>query len=108
MVVHLEMLLIWYKMQLNQDGHNHQVIFKRIGNYATDVHFHHIQIPVNLSKVIDTPTKAMETIKSYVTNVYQNSMMYYRDDHRTKPVDKHQAHLAANLIRDSCEFVINT
>ena len=53
------------------------------------------------------PTKAMETIKSYMTNVYQNSMMYYRDDHRTEPVDKQQAHLAATLIRDLCEFVTN-
>jgi hypothetical protein len=30
--------------------------FKRIGNYATNVHYHHIRIPLNMSKVIDTPT----------------------------------------------------
>ena len=100
-------------LKVKQDVNSHQVVFKRIGNYATDVHFHHIRIPVNLSKVIDTPAKAMETIKTYVANVYQNSIMFYKDEHktqaRTQPgTDNEQAHLAALLIKEQCEFVTNT
>ena len=100
-------------LKIKQEGNSHQVVFKRIGNYATDVHFHHIRIPVNLSKVIETPTKAMETIKTYVTNVYQNSIMFYKDAHKTQSrsepgTGNEQAHLAALLIKEQCEFVTNT
>jgi hypothetical protein len=34
----------------------------RKGNYASDVHFHCIQIPVDLSKIIATKEKAVEEI----------------------------------------------
>ena len=73
------------------------MVFKRIENYATDVHLHNIQIPVNLSNIIKTPVKAMETIKTSTRNVYQQSLLYYWDNQKENKVDKHQAHLAAQL-----------
>ncbi len=50
-------------IKINKNVQNHQVVFKRIGNYATNVHYHHVRMPVNLSKIIDTPTEAMQHIK---------------------------------------------
>jgi hypothetical protein len=47
---------------------NHQVAFKRIGNDAKDIHFHHNWILVNLSKIIGTPEKAMKEISSFKKN----------------------------------------
>jgi hypothetical protein len=41
------------------------VVFKRIGNSATDVCYHRISISMNLQKIIETPAKAMQTIETY-------------------------------------------
>ena len=95
-------------VKINKDDKTHQVVFKRIGNYATDVHFHNIRIPVNLSTVIETPMKAMRQVKAFVNNVYQISLVYYREDHHPNTVDKHQAHVAAQLVKESSDFVMNT
>jgi hypothetical protein len=87
---------------------NHQVLFKRIGNYATNVIYHHIRISVNLSKIIDTPTETMQHIKTYVKNVYEQTVHYYRDETRGNMVDKLQAHLAGTLIKETSEYILNT
>jgi hypothetical protein len=75
-------------------GQQSPSVIQRIGNYALDVHFHHIRIPVILTKVA-------EKIRSNVKNLYQQPLMYYQDNQR------HQAHLAATLIRDSSGYILN-
>jgi hypothetical protein len=87
---------------------NHQVLIKRIGNYATNVHYLHIRIPVNLSQIIDTPTEAMRHIRTYVKDVYEQAVRYNRDERRGTMVDKHQAHLAATLVKETSEFILKT
>ena len=47
----------------------HQVIFKRIGEYATDVLFHHIHIPVNLQQQMGIGSQAMSIIQNFANNV---------------------------------------
>jgi hypothetical protein len=74
---------------------------------CTDVHYRHIRIPVKLSKIIDTPMKTMVTIDSYIKNVYHQSIMYFKDHQRGNIADKHQAHLAEQLIKDTSEFIKN-
>jgi hypothetical protein len=69
-------------LKINKQEQTHQVVFKRIGNYATDVHNQHIPILVNLSKIIDTPVMAMITVESYVKNVYHQPLMYNTDKHQ--------------------------
>jgi hypothetical protein len=76
-------------MRINKMDRTHQVVFKIIGHYTKDVHFHHIGILVNLSKVIEIPRKAMETIKGYIKNVYQQWLIYYKDNQRGNITDKH-------------------
>jgi hypothetical protein len=85
-------------VKINKEEKTHQVVFKRIRNYATDVHYRHIQITVNLSQIIDTPMKAMATIDSFIKNMYHQSIIYYKDHQRGSIADKHQTHLAAQLI----------
>jgi GTPase Era involved in 16S rRNA processing len=109
-------MLTWYMLleltqsavvRINKKDQTHQVVFKSIGHYATDVYFHHVRIPVNLSNVIETPKKAMQTIEAYIKNVYQSLLMYYNHYQRSNIADKHQAHLAAQLIKDSSHFIMN-
>ncbi len=47
-------------------------------------------------------------MKEYVKNVYQQSLVYYRDEGRGNVVDKHQAHLAATLIKEQGDYILNT
>jgi Cys-tRNA synthase (O-phospho-L-seryl-tRNA:Cys-tRNA synthase) len=82
-------------VKINKEEKTHQVVFKRIGHYTTDVHFDHIGISVNLTKIVSTPTKAMETINTCIKNVYQKSLMYHKDHQQGNIADKHQAHLGA-------------
>jgi hypothetical protein len=56
-------------IKINKNVQDHQVVFKGIGNYSTNVHYHHVRIPVNLSKIINTPTEAMQHIRTYVKDV---------------------------------------
>ena len=58
--------------------------------------------------MIETPTRAINSINQFVRNVYQQSLIYYREDHHPNNVDKHQAHLAAQLNKDSSDFILNT
>jgi hypothetical protein len=60
-----------------------------------------------MSKIIETPTKAMQQIKSYVKEVYQQSLKCYRDERRGNMMDKHQAHLAATLIKETSDYILN-
>jgi hypothetical protein len=61
-----------------------------------------------LSKIIDTPTVAMQHMKTYLKEVYQQSLIYYRDERRGNMMDKHQAHLAATLIKETSNYILNT
>ena len=47
------------------DQQNHQIIFQRIGEVATDVEFHHVQIPVPLGMQIQIADQAMQIINKY-------------------------------------------
>jgi hypothetical protein len=90
-----------------QSGQNNEVVFKRISNYATGVHFYHIRIPVNISKIVETPQK-MKKIKSFMHNVNHQSLKFYMDNKKGERIDKHLAHLAAHLMKDSIDFILNT
>jgi hypothetical protein len=94
-------------IRINKMDQIHQVVFKRIGHYATDVLFHHVRILVNLSNVIETLRKAMQTIEAYIKNVHQQLLMYFKDHQRGNITDKHQAHLAALLVKDTSDFILN-
>jgi hypothetical protein len=59
-------------------------------------------------KKINTPAKAMETLKSYVKNVYQQSVLYYRNEQRGKVVDLQHTHLQATLIKECSDIILNT
>jgi hypothetical protein len=95
-------------IKINKNMQNPQVVFKRIGNYAANVHYHHVRIPVNLSKIIDTPTEAMQHIRTYVKNVYEQAVRYNPDERKGNMVYKHQAHLAATLVKETSEYILNT
>jgi ABC-type transporter MlaC component len=90
-------------LRINKKDRTHQVVFKRIGNYMTDLHFHLVRIPENLSNIIETPRKALKAIETYIKNVYQQSLMYHKDHQRGNIADKHQTHLVAQLIKDTSE-----
>ena len=50
----------------------------------------------------------MKTIEAYIKNVNQQLLMYYKDQQRGNIADKHQAHIAAQLINDTSDFIMNT
>jgi hypothetical protein len=113
----IKFLIIWIPifnntqsavLRINKEDKTHQLVFKQKGDYATDVHFHHIQISVDLNKIINTATRAMTQMEIYFRNLYQQSLMYYKDHQRGNLADKHQAHIAAQLIRDTSDFITNT
>jgi hypothetical protein len=115
--MYLELIIMWmlaftlgyfYSDKIKWGREHLQVKFLSKINFSTNVHLHHIIIPANLPKVVDRPKKAMEMIKSYMKNVYQQSLMYYQEEQRGSIVDKAQAHPAATLIYDSSHFIINT
>ncbi len=66
-------------ISLIKQQQNHRIVFKRMGNYTTDVHFHRNRLPVNLTKIIKTPVKALETITKFVNNIYQQSFNSLRN-----------------------------
>ena len=87
------------------DPKEHQIIFRRIGDYATDVVFHHIHIPIPLDKINEVSDKAISKIKAYAENVYQESMMHYHDDNQY--ADSKKAEGYAKLITEQNLFVVN-
>jgi hypothetical protein len=50
----------------------------------------------------------MKTIETCLKNVYQQLLFYYKDHQRCNIADKHQAHLAAQLIKDTSDYIMNT
>jgi hypothetical protein len=98
MMLTIKTMLTWYMIleltqsavvRINKMDGIHQVASKRIGHYATDVHFHHVRIPVNLSKVIETPKKATKMVEGCIKNMYHQSLlMYYKGDQRGNIADK--------------------
>ena len=53
---------------------NHQVMISNIGHFATNVNFHHVRIPVNLTTIINTPKAALQKIKAQNRNVYTTTI----------------------------------
>ena len=53
---------------------NHQVIFSNIRHFDTNVNFHHVRIPVNLTTIINTPKAALQKIKAQNRNVYTTTI----------------------------------
>jgi hypothetical protein len=81
---------------VNKVDKNYQVVFKKIGNYATDVHFHHIHIPLNISKIMVTLERTMENICAQCVPITTNG----------KIMDEHQAHIVAQLMRGLSNFIL--
>jgi hypothetical protein len=82
----------------------HQIIFRRMSDYATDVTFHHIHIPVLLGMINKVADMAIAKIRSYAVNVYQESMMHYHEDNQYADTKKGEGY--AKLIADQNLFVI--
>ena len=87
------------------DQQEHQVIFQRIGEYATDVEFHHVHIPVPLGLQIQIADQAMAMIDKYAHNIYQETLMHYHKDNRYPDEEKAVAY--ATLITHQNQFVTN-
>jgi hypothetical protein len=88
-------------INLNNQEASNQVIFKRIGSYATDVHFRHIG-----------NTKNCDGNNLMIKNVFQASLMHYEESSRSNQinqlVDKHAATQAARLQLDMSQLILNT
>ena len=84
----------------------HQIIFKRIGEYATNVEYHHIHIPVNLMEQVAVADKAKHMISHYAETIYQETLMHYHQDNQYP--DEQKAKAYANLLKDQNTFVANT
>ncbi len=52
----------------------HQIIFRRMGEFGADVNFHYVHIPIPLNKINQVSDKAIEKIKACASNVYQESI----------------------------------
>ncbi len=87
------------------DQQEHQVIFQRIGDYATDVEFHHVHIPVPLGLQIQIADQAMELITKYAHNIHQETLMHYHKDNRYPDEEKAEAY--ATLLTHQNQFVTN-
>ena len=87
------------------DSKEHQIIFRRMGDYATDVIFHHIHIPVSLDTINKISEKAIFQIKKYAEYVFKESMMHYHGDNQNADNKKAEEH--ARLITDQNLFVVN-
>jgi hypothetical protein len=42
-----------------------------MGEYATDIKFHRVHIPISLNKINKVADKAIEKVKAYAKNVHQ-------------------------------------
>ena len=87
----------------NLDQQEHQIIFQRIGEYATDVEFYHVYIPIPLGLQIQIAEQAMEIIQNYVHNIHQETLMYYRNDNRYPNEQKAEAY--TTLLTNQNQFV---
>ena len=86
---------------------NHQVVFKSIGTYATNVNYHHVRIPLPLGEFEETPAKAMKIIEKYTHNIFTNSLEYFKQDPRNYQVPQAIAEEAAILTQNQNMFVFN-
>ena len=88
------------------DQQEHQVIFQRIGEYATDVEFHHVHIPVPLGLQIQIADQAMELINKYAHNIHQETLMHYHKDNYYQDDAKAEAY--ATLLTHQNQFITNS
>jgi hypothetical protein len=86
------------------NARDHQIIFRRMGDYATDVTFHHVHIPVPLDMINNVANTAMAKIRSYAKFLYHESMMHYHEDNQYAGTRKAEG--CAKLITDQNLFVI--
>jgi hypothetical protein len=80
----------------------HQIFFRQMGEYAKDVKIHHVHIPIYLDKINQVAVKAIEKVKAYAKNVYEESMMHYHEDNQYANKKKSQGY--AKLITDQNIF----
>jgi cytolysin (calcineurin-like family phosphatase) len=60
----------------------HQIFFRRMGEYSTDVKYHHVHIPISLDKINQVADRAIQKVKAFAKNVLQESMMHYHQDNQ--------------------------
>jgi hypothetical protein len=53
----------------------HQILSLRMGEYPIDLKLHHVHIPISLDKINRVADLAIEQVKAYAKNVYQESMI---------------------------------
>jgi hypothetical protein len=53
-----------------------------MGELATDIKFHHVHIPISLDMINFVGEKAIEKLKAYAKNVYQESMMHSHENNQ--------------------------
>ena len=90
----------------------HQIIFKRVGEYATDVQFHHVHIPINLGKQIKIAEEAKQIITQYAHAIYQDTLKHYNKDNKWPEEEKAKqyAHLLTiqnNFVANSTGLILN-
>jgi hypothetical protein len=52
-----------------------------MGEYATNIKFKHIHIPISLNKINQVANNAIEKVKAYGKNVFQESVIHnYQDN----------------------------
>ncbi len=83
----------------------HQIFFRRMGEYATVVKFHHVNIPISINNINQVADKAIEKVKAYAKNVYQESMMHFHQDNQYADTNRSEEY--AKLITDQNIFVTN-
>ena len=89
-----------------QMENHHQVMFKSIGDYATDVHFHHVKIPIPLKELMETPRKSIKLLETYKYNIYPNALKLNVEVNGARK-DNTVAKQAAELITNQNSFVYN-
>jgi hypothetical protein len=60
----------------------HQIFFRQMGEYVMDMKFHHLHIPIFLHKINKVTDRAIEKVKTYAKNVFEESMMHYHEDNQ--------------------------
>jgi cytolysin (calcineurin-like family phosphatase) len=70
----------------------HQIFFRQMGEYAKDVKFHHVHIPIYLDRINQVADKAIEKAKAYAKNVNKESKMHYHEDNQYADNKKSQGY----------------
>ena len=77
-----------------------------MGEFATVVEFHHVNIPIQLRNQIEIADKPIQIINLYASNIHKVPLMHYREDHLY--TDETQAQAYADLLTHQNQFVQNS